>query len=348
MSWLSEERSSYVLNPETPSHSPKPGVRLTFQRCDEIETKKSRVVTKGITSPKYICDLKQMCSLTPESRIKRREDFSPLFESFSKRNTNSPMTPHNWQKFNSSIKKPMYDDTPLDYNFGRRNDKWISENLIGFNELDIPPLPNTQSFKSSCINFHKIKTGHQLTSNAKTIVSNELAVQEKKPISETSIVEIQESAPAQKTCCNCRNSKCLKKYCECLRKGGFCGPGCNCQDCENHTLSEIRGEKIKAMMKKNVSAFEPPMANFKDVWSLKVHSKGCNCKKSNCLKNYCECHQAGAKCGESCKCISCKNTGEDFGFKSSGEHLTPKNIALAPTRSEIDDRDCNLMEVSFS
>lgn len=37
------------------------------------------------------------------------------------------------------------------------------------------------------------------------------------------------------------------------------------------------------------------------------HVAGCHCKKSRCLKKYCECFEGSVFCGPNCKCVECQN-----------------------------------------
>ncbi|KAL7551029.1 hypothetical protein ACHAWF_014238 [Thalassiosira exigua] len=100
-------------------------------------------------------------------------------------------------------------------------------------------------------------------------------------------------------CCKCKKSRCLKLYCECFGKQQHCGAGCNCTRCLNRPQhADDRVRAIAAIKRKNPHAFKPRPPK---------ETVECRCRKTACLKKYCECYVRGLYCGAACECRGCEN-----------------------------------------
>jgi len=120
--------------------------------------------------------------------------------------------------------------------------------------------------------------------------------------------------------CNCRKSQCLKLYCECFSAAKLCSD-CSCVGCLNGAQHGAEREDARrATLQRNPTAFKPKILQATEAEAASTaghHLRGCFCKKSGCLKKYCECFEAGATCCENCKCEKCHNREDADGFEEA-------------------------------
>ena len=85
-------------------------------------------------------------------------------------------------------------------------------------------------------------------------------------------------------------------YCECFAAGiyqiviGKLCDGCACTDCNNLLeFEDARASAIDDALCRDPDLFKLP--------SQRQKKQGCICKKTSCLKKYCECYSSGLPCG---------------------------------------------------
>jgi hypothetical protein len=133
--------------------------------------------------------------------------------------------------------------------------------------------------------------------------------------------------------CNCKKSRCLKLYCDCFAANVLCS-GCRCRDCVNIDPNDpARKKAIATVLARNPDAFKPKIKSV-------GHTTGCHCKKSRCVKKYCECYQGAVRCNATCKCSNCRNRGNPGDVdlptgsgKKTKKRKTVDTVRFAPTRA---------------
>eukprot|EP00804_Cyclotella_cryptica_P026121 CCRYP_013012-RA/>CCRYP_013012-RA protein AED:0.01 eAED:0.01 QI:957/1/1/1/1/1/2/150/745 len=193
-------------------------------------------------------------------------------------------------------------------------------------------------------NIHSIVNGKASTYSAPTQPTTTTIAPTAAPTTATSTT----------TTCTCKKSRCLKLYCQCFSTNALCNPLlCRCDGCYN-TAEHVNARRhaMRTILQRNPGAFRSKFVpadgavgasdtkgdvenaaaaasastaaagESTEKPKVTTHKNGCKCRKSACLKKYCECFNADTKCGPNCRCLGCKNLpvggGNNHGGRGAG------------------------------
>ncbi|KAL3792001.1 hypothetical protein HJC23_011130 [Cyclotella cryptica] len=193
-------------------------------------------------------------------------------------------------------------------------------------------------------NIHSIVNGKASTYSAPTQPTTTTIAPTAAPTTATSTT----------TTCTCKKSRCLKLYCQCFSTNALCNPLlCRCDGCYN-TAEHVNARRhaMRIILQRNPGAFRSKFVpadgavgasdtkgdvenaaaaasastaaagESTEKPKVTTHKNGCKCRKSACLKKYCECFNADTKCGPNCRCLGCKNLpvggGNNHGGRGAG------------------------------
>mmetsp|Transcript_32849 Transcript_32849/g.75627 ORF Transcript_32849/g.75627 Transcript_32849/m.75627 type:complete len:162 (+) Transcript_32849:1189-1674(+) len=105
---------------------------------------------------------------------------------------------------------------------------------------------------------------------------------------------------------------------------------CSCVACGNDSIyNRGREHAVMVALSRSTSAFAQSRPTKRERREAKMESTNlrvCHCRKSRCVKKYCDCFFVGVRCNSRCQCLDCSNTGATNDYAD--------NVPKAPGRTE--------------